>query len=110
MLPNAGATGVNWGRLYEQGRCKDIGVPWSDEELHAIHQLGISVEDVRNGILTKEEAEQPGKPAYETKAQLAEKARALGITFDEAAVTRATLINEIELAEKKAAKSGQDKE
>jgi hypothetical protein len=43
---------INWAGLKNSGRVKDINVPWSPEELHAIHVLKIPVEDVRNGILT----------------------------------------------------------
>ena len=45
-------TKLNWGRLYQQGRCKDIGVSWTDEELQAVVS-GIPAEYVRVGILTK---------------------------------------------------------
>lgn len=47
----------NWGKLYLQGRCKEIGVPWNDEELHALHELNIPVEFVRDGVLEVEEFE-----------------------------------------------------
>lgn len=47
---------LNWGLLVEQGRAKDIGVSWNEEELNAIYGLGIPVEQVRKGILTLEES------------------------------------------------------
>jgi hypothetical protein len=60
---------VNWNLLYSQGRCKNIGIPWSDEEAHAALILRIPAEYVRRGILTKEEyAEALGKDqAQQTK-------------------------------------------
>lgn len=47
----------NWGRLFEAGRCKAIGIPWSEEEAHALYVLNIPAEYVRNGCLTWEEYE-----------------------------------------------------
>lgn len=46
--------GINWARLYESGRCKAIGIPWSDEESHAFGILKIPAEFVRMGCLTVE--------------------------------------------------------
>lgn len=45
----------NWAKLFSEGRCKDIGVSWSEEELHALYTLGIPVDAVRDGILTRED-------------------------------------------------------
>ena len=45
-------TSLNWGKLIAQGRAKDVGIPWSNEELHAIHELKIPTEYVRDGVLT----------------------------------------------------------
>lgn len=47
-------TGVDWPKLMTQGRCKNIGVPWSEQESHAVHVLGIPAEYVRKGCLTQE--------------------------------------------------------
>ena len=47
-------TTVNWSRLYAQGRCRELGISWNDEELKAIHKLVIPPEYVRDGALTKE--------------------------------------------------------
>lgn len=44
-------TTLNWGRLYSQGRCKAIGVSWTDEENKAVFEKGIPAEYVRLGIL-----------------------------------------------------------
>lgn len=46
-------TKLNWGSLYEQGRCKAIGVPWTDEEIVA-WKSGVPAKYVRLGILTLE--------------------------------------------------------
>jgi len=48
---------INWGKLKEQGRAKDIGVPWNNEELNAIHKLKIPFNLVKKGILTLEQLE-----------------------------------------------------
>lgn len=48
---------INWGMLVSKGRAKAIGVSWSPEEEYALYTLGIPVDLVRKGILTKEEAE-----------------------------------------------------
>ena len=50
-------TTINWGALYQQGRCKDVGVSWSDSELYAVTQLHIPAEYVRLGCLTLEDYE-----------------------------------------------------
>lgn len=48
-------SGVNWGRLYEQGRCKAIGIPWSEQEARAVFIDKIPAEFVREGCLTGED-------------------------------------------------------
>lgn len=45
---------INWGRLFTQGRCKNIGIPWSDEEANAVFILKVPAEFVRRGCLTVE--------------------------------------------------------
>lgn len=47
----------NWGNLKQQGRCKDIGLPWSAEEVHAVFVLKVPAEYVRRGCLTTDEYE-----------------------------------------------------
>lgn len=51
------STEINWPRLVAQGRVKAIGIQWTEEEQKAISN-GMSPDDVRAGILTKEEAAQ----------------------------------------------------
>jgi len=43
--------GINWGKLVKQGRAKAPGIPWTQEELDAIHKNGMTVEEVRAGKL-----------------------------------------------------------
>lgn len=96
--------GCNWGKLLTQNRCKAIGVPWTDEELNAIHKLKIPAEFVRNGCLTLEDyqkasskleglkAEGKEIPLVDmNKAELMAKAGELDIQFTPE-VTRADLI------------------
>ena len=45
---------LNWSHLYAQGRCKAIGVSWNEDELHALHELKIPAEYVREGCLDEE--------------------------------------------------------
>lgn len=104
-------TTPNWSKLVAQGRAKAPGIPWSNEELHAIHVLKIPVEDVRNGILTKEDLESQDegpKPLKKmTKAELVAKAKELGIEFEEKVATKGDLILEIEKAEERKAKDAE---
>ena len=46
---------VDWGKLYESGRCKQIGVPWNEKEKNAVYILKIPADFVRRGCLTKDE-------------------------------------------------------
>lgn len=48
---------LNWNLLYSQGRCKAIGVPWTNEEAEARSKLKIPAEYVRQGCLTLEDYE-----------------------------------------------------
>ena len=105
----------DWGRRFQSGRCKAIGVAWSDAELSALYVLKIPADYVRQGCLTLEqykkllkevdsiEAKTGEKPlALLKKEVLVQKAAALGISFDESQVTRDTLISLIKQAEKSA--------
>lgn len=46
---------MNWGLLYEQGRCKSIGIPWNEAEKHAVFVLKVPADYVRRGCLTVED-------------------------------------------------------
>lgn len=104
----------DYAALVRDNRVKAYGIPWSDEELHAINELGMNPDDVREGFLTPEELEaskemstdeKTGEPAIRlsqmNKSQLIQIAVNLGISFDPAGVTRKDLIEAIR--EKKAA-------
>ena len=87
-----------------QGRARDIGVPWSEDELKAIYTLKIPVEYVREGILDKETYEKKvfkGEKPLEflTDPELRQKGEAEGICIDES-MTRFDIIRHLE--EKKA--------
>ena len=91
----------NWGKLYQQGRCKAIGVSWNEEELNALYVLKIPVEYVREDVITVEEyekrLEQHGgkKPLeYLSLAELREKAIELEVDFSPL-VARETLLHGI---------------
>lgn len=100
----------NWSALYEQGRCKFIGVSWSDEEMKAIYELHIPYEYVRLGhktvadyqkALNKVETieKETGKKPVEhmKKSDLQAEARELGLNFTDEA-TRQDLIQMIKQA------------
>lgn len=50
-------TGIDWPKLMTQGRCKNIGVSWSEKEANAVYNLHIPAEFVRKGCLTVEKYE-----------------------------------------------------
>lgn len=97
-------TTLNWEKLYNEGRCKNIGVMWSDEERKAIHTYKIPVDYVRMGIITlddykkqlQKEADTGKKPLgrWEMKDLLA-KATELSISVAPN-VAKSVLVNEIE--------------
>jgi hypothetical protein len=90
----------NWARLVSQGRAKAYGVPWSDEEVHAVYELGIPAEFVRRGALTRDEydamqdadrkhKEKTGKKPVEAmdREELQKEAEEVGIDTTPAATT-----------------------
>ncbi len=85
---------IEWTKLVRQNRVKEAGVSWTKEEREAIRS-GISPDDVRAGILKKEDEEKVEPIERMKKAELAELAREKGIEFNEDAVTRQVLIAEI---------------
>ena len=42
---------IDWGKLYQQGRCKALGVPWSEEDKEALAS-GVPADWVRRGCLS----------------------------------------------------------
>lgn len=96
---------TNWSKLYSQGRCREIGVPWNDEELNARYTLGIPAEYVRRGCLTMEDyketsaedvvAKDAGQPILEsmTRVELMVICEAEGVSgYDPATVSQESLI------------------
>lgn len=81
--------GINWGILKEQGRVKDINMPWSDEELKALNVYKIPADLVRKGVVTPEEHQaEVEAPKDETKLlrqmskdELKRLAQDLGLVF-----------------------------
>lgn len=47
---------IDWGRLYSEGRCKGVGIPWNEEEA-AARAKGVPADYVRRGCLTMEDVE-----------------------------------------------------
>lgn len=45
---------INWGKLREQNRVKEIGIPWTPEEDYARLKLGVPADSIRRGCLTME--------------------------------------------------------
>jgi hypothetical protein len=86
---------LNWAQLYNQGRVKAIGVPWSDEDREALNN-GVSVEDVRNGILKKEDKDTKEKKMTSLEKMKREElillAKEKGISVDEKIVSKGDLI------------------
>lgn len=104
---------LNWPQLVAQGRAKDIGVAWSEEEQEALAALiahsnldRTSVAPyVRDGILTVKEYEaalekaaKGGKPVdHKTRAELEEEAKTLGVPVNPD-MTDAILAREVKKA------------
>jgi len=91
----------NWGKLVRENRVKAPGIPWTDDELKAIHEKKMDPEDVRNGFLDQANVEESKKEdelptRYWNKAKLIATAKEMGLQFDESAATRGDLILEIE--------------
>lgn len=66
---------INWAKLYSEGRCKAIGIAWTEAEKEALYILNVPVEFVRRGCLTLKdwkaaEADQKGEEARTGKVQL----------------------------------------
>ena len=72
---------IEWAKLVAQGRAKDIGIPWSEEEATAIYTLKIPIEYVRKGILTISDYEKVkgSIPADKSKDELIVEAKKEGI-------------------------------
>lgn len=82
---------LNWPQLVAQGRAKDMGIAWTEEEQEALAALiatGLPRTDaaryVRNGVMTVAELESSSE-APVTRAELEKNATDLGIEFDPSA-------------------------
>lgn len=64
---------LNWANLVEKGRAKAFGIPWSEEEAHAVYDLQIPAEYVRQGCLTVKAYEKALAVDDETEKQTGEK-------------------------------------
>lgn len=105
---------LNWTRLVPQGRAKDIGIPWTEEEQEAIAALiehtGLERPDVaayvREGILTPADYDKATKSGNKPtgREELEAEAKSLGIEFD-AAASDTTLKNAIADAKKASKKA-----
>ena len=103
----------NWAKLVSQGRAKDIGVSWNEDELHAIYKLKIPVEYVREGILDKESYEKVmfkgEKPlSFHTDRELKEKAEKVGAEVSDE-MDRFAVIRQIEAKQAKLAEIEESK-
>lgn len=112
---------VDWAKMVAQGRAKDIGVSWTEEEVRAVFLLKIPADYVRKGILTVEayQAAISGKEKDPVDAylklsgtKLFKMARSIGIeaTPDASKETLVRLIREKEAANPPAAAPGPVKE
>ena len=67
---------IDWAKLVSQGRAKDIGIPWTEEEVRAVFILKIPAEYVRKGILTLEAYEKvKGSISDKSKEELMAEAK-----------------------------------
>lgn len=98
---------INWGKLYSQGRVKDVGVPWNEEESKALYELKIPAEYVRSGITSlhaytkqlEKEAKEGKSIEVLSRDSLISKAKELGLDFTPEA-TNDTLVKLITKKEK----------
>lgn len=94
--------GPNWAALYAQGRVKDIGVPWNEEE-QAARAAGVPAPYVRAGILTMKDYDKAVKdglvsPHTMSREDLVKLGKKLKIEFTPD-VPSATLISLITAAQ-----------
>jgi len=99
---------VNYPRLVAQGRIKAAGIPWSKDEQVAL-AAGMTPDEVRDGYLSKADIKKLPEAERQlsrmNKAQLLEKAKALGIEIDGEEATVADIRDTVKKAEERAAKA-----
>ena len=94
---------IDWATKKAQGRVKDIGVPWTEEELIALKSGEATVEGLRGGDAAPSKPTEPKAPAGEkalekmNKGELTAKAEELGLTVSPDA-TKAELVDQIKEA------------
>lgn len=88
---------IDWAKLTAQGRVKREGIAWTPEELTAIHEKGMTVEEVRAGMLDPKDR---GKE-LETREELEERAKKAGVKFDAEVVSDSDLKAEVDNQEQK---------
>jgi hypothetical protein len=80
---------LNWPNLVAQGRAKDIGMPWSEEEQEAMniliahtgHPRNVIAPYIREGVLTVEQFDKATAP--KTRKEVEKDAHEAGINFSE---------------------------
>jgi hypothetical protein len=89
---------INWPLLVESGRAKAFGIPWSEDELKAIHEYKIPPEYVRGGCLNVIQYQAAISPSAGAKPdkfkkldELRREADSLGVKYGKD-TTRAELI------------------
>lgn len=101
---------LNWTQLVTQGRAKDIGIAWSEEEQEALKVImahsGVerveAARYVRQGITTAkafDKATKATKPA--TRPELEKQAKEAGVDFDATVTPDTVLEKQIATAKKK---------
>lgn len=98
---------LNWTQLVTQGRAKDIGIAWSEEEQEALKVImahsGLERVEagryVRQGITTAEAFDKATKPA--TRSELETQAKEVGVDFDATITPDTVLEKQIAIANKK---------
>ncbi len=75
----------NWGRLFQEWRCKAIGVAWTDLELEALKNW-VSPKDIQSGEWKSDEEVNTNIPwdEKEVKKQLRQTLREKGVGFSNA--------------------------
>lgn len=99
---------IDWAKLLSQNRVRAIGIPWTEEEAHAVFILKIPADKVREGCLTLEEAEKKEQSDAEKREKtgkiplahlkretLISLALLQGLGVDTESVTRDTLLLEL---------------
>jgi len=93
---------IDWGKLKIQNRVKEVGIPWNEKELDAIHKLKIPADYVRQGVLTLEDYEKVKDKPIKSREDIETEAKEAGIEFTSEADSS---VLEKEIAKNKKAKA-----